>query len=141
MRSAQSKSVFLAAGAVGAILLADIAHAQVEDAADVVTAIRQSQMLSKVPISISAYSRESIDAQGIRNTNDAMRFTPGINISRNGFGTQANISIRFIMPSHSLFDWQAYGRAELGAIDGGAMNHAAAHDRHQGILSVLNGIG
>ncbi|HEY0269560.1 MAG TPA: TonB-dependent receptor [Sphingomonas sp.] len=62
----------------------------------VVTATRQSQLLSKVPISVSAYSQKSLDVQGIRNINDVARFTPGISIERNGFGTQANISIRGI---------------------------------------------
>ncbi len=62
----------------------------------VVTATRQSQVLSKVPVSISAYTQKSLDVQGIRDIDDVTRFTPGITLERNGFGTQADISIRGI---------------------------------------------
>ncbi len=91
--------------AVTSLLLAGTAMAQavapspaatVENSDIVVTATRQSQVLSKVPISVSAYSQKSLDVQGIRNIDDVTRFTPGISIERNGFGTQANISIRGI---------------------------------------------
>jgi outer membrane receptor protein involved in Fe transport len=65
----------------------------------VVTATRQSQLLSKVPISISAYSQKSLDVQGIRNVDDVTRSTPGLSISRVGFGTKASVSIRGINSS------------------------------------------
>ncbi len=62
----------------------------------VVTATRQSQAISRVPISVTALAQESLDNQGIRNIDDVMRFTPGLTLSRNGFGTQATVSIRGI---------------------------------------------
>jgi iron complex outermembrane recepter protein len=65
----------------------------------VVTATRQSQLLSKVPVSISAFSQKTLDTQGIRNVDDVTRFTPGLTLQRNGFGTQASISIRGINSS------------------------------------------
>lgn len=64
----------------------------------VVTANRQSQILSKVPLSVAAYSQETLDQQGVRQVDDIARLTPGVTFTR---GDQrnagaANISIRGI---------------------------------------------
>jgi outer membrane receptor protein involved in Fe transport len=62
----------------------------------VVTANRREESLSKVPISISAYTQESMDVKGIRDFTDIARFTPGVTIDSN----QTNsISIRGISSS------------------------------------------
>jgi len=60
----------------------------------VVTATRQSQPLSKVPVSVTAISQQKLDVQGIRDFSDIARFTPGLTFTPNGFGTQADVSIR-----------------------------------------------
>ena len=44
----------------------------------VVTATKQSQSLSKVPISVSAYTQAMLDDRGIRSINDIVAQTPGI---------------------------------------------------------------
>jgi outer membrane receptor protein involved in Fe transport len=44
----------------------------------VVTATRQSQALSKVPLSVTAFTQEKMDSQGVRTVEDVMRLTPGI---------------------------------------------------------------
>ncbi|MDB5577057.1 MAG: TonB-dependent receptor [Bradyrhizobium sp.] len=66
----------------------------------VVTATRQSESLSKVPISVSAFSQAKLDAQGIRNINDLSRITPGLYLAPYGSndvsGTSRSISIRGI---------------------------------------------
>ncbi len=62
----------------------------------VVTANRREESLSKVPISISAYTQETMDVKGIRDFTDIARFTPGVTIDAN----QTNsISIRGISSS------------------------------------------
>lgn len=64
----------------------------------VVTATRQNQSLSKVPLSIAAYSQDSLDQMGVRQIDDIARLTPGVTFTR---GDQrnagaANIAIRGI---------------------------------------------
>ena len=44
----------------------------------VVTATRQSQSLSKVPISVSAFSAAKMDIQGVKSFADLAKFTPGV---------------------------------------------------------------
>jgi outer membrane receptor protein involved in Fe transport len=62
----------------------------------VVTATRREENLSKVPISISAYTQESMDIKGIKDFTDIVRFTPGVTIDAD----QTNsISIRGISSS------------------------------------------
>lgn len=63
-----------------------------------VTATRQAVEVSKVPISVSAFSQAQMDTQGFRAVDDLARYTPGLNISR-GAGGAANISIRGIASS------------------------------------------
>src|SRR5882757_9932919 len=46
----------------------------------VVTATRREENLSKVPISISAYTQETMDTKGIKDFTDIVRFTPGVTI-------------------------------------------------------------
>ena len=59
----------------------------------VVTATRREESLSKVPVSVSAFTQESIDVRGIKDFQDVARFTPGVNIDNTGTN---NISIRGI---------------------------------------------
>ena len=64
----------------------------------IVTARRTEETLSDVPISIAAYSQESLDEQGVRNVDDIANITPGVTLTR---GDQrnagaANIAIRGI---------------------------------------------
>jgi iron complex outermembrane recepter protein len=59
----------------------------------VVTATRHEESLSKVPISITALSQETMDDKGIRDFTDIARFTPGVAIDRTGSNT---ITIRGI---------------------------------------------
>ena len=56
----------------------------------VVTATRRTERLQDVPISISAFSQEQIDAQGVRSIDDLTRQSPGVAFSRNGMGSSAN---------------------------------------------------
>jgi len=64
----------------------------------IVTATRQSQTLSKVALSIAAYSGETLDRQGSRNIDDIARLTPGVTFDRSDARNSgaANISIRGI---------------------------------------------
>ena len=82
---------WIAAGTtVASLLLAlvpsGVARAQVAATADtsleeiVVTATRRSEVLSHVPISVTALSQESLDIRGIKDMQDLVRYTPGVNI-------------------------------------------------------------
>jgi iron complex outermembrane recepter protein len=62
----------------------------------VVTANRREESLSKVPISVSAFTQEAMDLRGIRDFSDVARFTPGVQIDANGTNS---ISIRGISSS------------------------------------------
>src|SRR6267142_2529605 len=62
----------------------------------VVTATRREESLSKVPISVTALTQESMDQLGIKDFQDVARFTPGVTIDNSG--TNA-ISIRGISSS------------------------------------------
>ena len=58
----------------------------------VVTATRKSEILSRVPISVSAFDTKKLDIVGIKNAQDLAKFTPGLAIDP----TNNNISIRGI---------------------------------------------
>ena len=60
----------------------------------VVTATRREEILSKVPISITALSQSSMDTLGIKDLADVVRFTPGVSIIDQG--NFVNVTIRGI---------------------------------------------
>ena len=62
----------------------------------VVTATRRSEVLSHVPISVTALSQESLDERGIKDAQDLVRYTPGVNIDSS---ITNQISIRGISSS------------------------------------------
>ncbi|MBS0364734.1 MAG: TonB-dependent receptor [Proteobacteria bacterium] len=62
----------------------------------VVTATRREEALSKVPVSVTALSQDTMDLRGIKDFQDVARFTPGVSIDNTG--TNA-ISIRGISSS------------------------------------------
>jgi len=62
----------------------------------VVTATRREESISKVPISITAFSQDSLDQRGIRDLTELVRFTPGVSIDTTGTN---QISIRGISSS------------------------------------------
>ncbi|MDP9066157.1 MAG: TonB-dependent receptor, partial [Pseudomonadota bacterium] len=62
----------------------------------VVTATRREESLSKVPVSVTALSQDSLDQRGVRDFSEMVRFTPGVSIDTSG--TNA-ISIRGISSS------------------------------------------
>jgi iron complex outermembrane receptor protein len=62
----------------------------------VVTATRREENLSKVPISMTAFTQDNMDNKGIRDFLDIARFTPGVTIDPTGTNS---ISIRGISSS------------------------------------------
>ena len=58
----------------------------------VVTATRQAQLISRVPISVSAFSQQNMDLKGMKSFNEVARFTPGVQFDPTG----NQISIRGI---------------------------------------------
>ncbi len=56
----------------------------------VVTATRRSERLQDVPISVSAFSQEKLDAQGLRSIDDLTRLAPGVAFQRNGMSSAGN---------------------------------------------------
>jgi outer membrane receptor protein involved in Fe transport len=67
----------------------------------VVTSQRREEKISDVPLSISAFGQERLDAQGVRSIDEIARLTPGITFSRTDQrnGAASNISIRGISSS------------------------------------------
>jgi outer membrane receptor protein involved in Fe transport len=61
----------------------------------VVTATRQARLLSSVPISASAFSRKSLDAQDVKQIDDIAMITPGVTFTRGNSGS-TQIAIRGI---------------------------------------------
>src|SRR5450755_892869 len=61
-----------------------------------VTATRQEESLSRVPISVSVETRDAMDAKGIKDFSDIVRFTPGVAFDANETN---RISIRGISSS------------------------------------------
>lgn len=77
------------------------AHAQTADAAQpgdiVVTATKRAESISKVPLSIAAFSQENLDDRGVRNIQDIVNQTPGVDLTRTGTaGSQNRVVIRGI---------------------------------------------
>jgi outer membrane receptor protein involved in Fe transport len=61
----------------------------------IVTATRQAQVLSKVPLSVTAYNEAQLDSLHIREIDDLSRLTPGLQFSRSTEpGLGSSISIR-----------------------------------------------
>ncbi|KUR74582.1 TonB-dependent receptor [Novosphingobium sp. Fuku2-ISO-50] len=62
----------------------------------VVTATRHAEPLSKIAQSVSAMNEKALDQRGIKGIADISTMTPGVTLNPNGFGSQADISIRGI---------------------------------------------
>jgi outer membrane receptor protein involved in Fe transport len=62
----------------------------------VVTASRRSEALSRVPISVSAFSQKSMDQLAVKDVSDVGRISPGLTFRSSTFGGSTNISIRGI---------------------------------------------
>ncbi len=96
----RSRLVLLAGASAGSCLVAPATLAQQQSGGVleeiVVTATRHEESLSKVPISVTALSQETLDLKGIKDFQDIARFTPGVTIDNTG--TNA-ISIRGISSS------------------------------------------
>jgi outer membrane receptor protein involved in Fe transport len=93
--STQLKSVartLVAAAVATAISGTAIAQAQLEEVT--VTARKTTENLQDVPLTITAFSSETIERANIRNAEDVVKFTPGLNYDK-GFAPQdTRISIR-----------------------------------------------
>src|SRR6185312_13639166 len=61
----------------------------------VVTATRREESLSRVPISVAAFTQQQMDAQGLKQIDDLQRYTPGLVVTRTG-NSGNQISIRGI---------------------------------------------
>ncbi|WP_164549771.1 TonB-dependent receptor [Altericroceibacterium xinjiangense] len=79
-----------------------VANVQVQPSnqleAIIVTANRQAQSLTDVPISITAFTQETLDQKGVRQVDDLTRLTPGVVLDRSDTrnAASARISIRGI---------------------------------------------
>lgn len=106
----RTANLFVAGTAFAALIAADPALAQAAGAADetagadstasgeiIVTATRKSESINKVPLSVSALSREALDSRGIRSFSDVIRQTPGVSFEKSN--TTTNIAIRGVNSS------------------------------------------
>ncbi len=106
----RNANLFAAGTAFAALMVADPAMAQAAGATSeaagadstasgeiIVTATRKSESINKVPLSVSALSREALDSRGIRSFNDVIRQTPGVSFEKSN--TTTNIAIRGVNSS------------------------------------------
>ncbi|MEO6338981.1 MAG: TonB-dependent receptor [Caulobacteraceae bacterium] len=100
------RSLLFATTAISGVLLSSAAFAQdngrggqdAEGIAEVVvTATRQSDTVSRVPLTVQAVTQRNLDEQGIKNAADLVRIVPGLNVAANPGGTQQTFSIRGIV--------------------------------------------
>ncbi|MGB6309584.1 MAG: TonB-dependent receptor [Steroidobacteraceae bacterium] len=56
----------------------------------VVTAQRRSERLMDVPMSVQAFSQQTLDQQGVRSVDDLTRVAPGVTFLRNGMSSSGN---------------------------------------------------
>jgi outer membrane receptor protein involved in Fe transport len=56
----------------------------------VVTATRRTERLEDVPISVTAFSQEKLDAEGLHSIDDLTRLSPGVAFQRNGMSSAGN---------------------------------------------------
>ncbi|PZU07259.1 TonB-dependent receptor [Sphingomonas sp.] len=87
--------------AIATTLLVGMASAQTNapDTAQgeiVVTATKQSNTISRVPISITAVTQKTLDQQGVKNISDIARTVPALTIQRTGADSAPQIAIRGI---------------------------------------------
>ncbi len=57
----------------------------------VVTAQKKTELASKTPIALTAYTGDSLKAQGVVSVSDLQNLAPSVNIGRDGFGVNVNI--------------------------------------------------
>ncbi|MDP9064318.1 MAG: TonB-dependent receptor, partial [Pseudomonadota bacterium] len=80
------------------LLLAPASHAAATDTAApsgaleevVVTATRRSERLEDVPISVTAFGQDRLDAEGVHGIDDLSRVSPGVAFQRNGMSSAGN---------------------------------------------------
>ncbi|HVV27503.1 MAG TPA: TonB-dependent receptor [Rhizomicrobium sp.] len=65
----------------------------------IITANRREEVLSKVPISVAAYTDEAMEQRGVKSLSDLQRLTPGLNLSNSQQNSGNTISIRGIASS------------------------------------------
>lgn len=102
-KESRARHLVHASVVASSLISAGVAHAQDSDASSssellqevTVTATRQEQVLSKVPISISAFTQEQMQARGVKQVDDLVRLTPGLTLARAPTGLNT-ISIRGI---------------------------------------------
>ena len=93
------KSLLLAATAVSALSVPALAQEQedglLDDNVIIVTAQRQAQSAQDVPIAVSAFSGEALEAQQIENSSDLQLTLPNITFTKTNF-TSSSFTIRGI---------------------------------------------
>ncbi|MEO9601009.1 TonB-dependent receptor [Parasphingorhabdus sp.] len=93
------KSLLLAATAISAMSVPAVAQDQdsgaIDDNVIIVTAQRQAQSLQDVPIAVSAFSQETLEAQQIENSSDLQLTLPNITFTKTNF-TSSSFTIRGI---------------------------------------------
>lgn len=139
-----------AAGTLGLAAFAGTAHAQAVATQDellgevVVTATRQADTVSRVPLSISAVTQKAMDQQGIKNLTDLARSVPALNFRRTGSDGTTNIAIRGIYATAGaattgvyLDDTPLQKRFSAGAVPGNGNPYPELFDLER--VEVLRG--
>lgn len=110
MARSTHKTFLLGGGSMIAVFIAIPAMAQtapslpndpIQNDDIIVTATKRAESISRVPLSIAAFNQENLDARGVRNIQDVVNQTPGVDLTRStgagaGAGSQNRIVIRGI---------------------------------------------
>ena len=101
VRCAVALGCLVAAGALPATVRAQSASGTAANSGEIeeitVTATRREETIDKIPISITAFSQEAMDQQGIKNVDELARFTPGLTYSPATGGLISDIAIRGVL--------------------------------------------
>ena len=79
------------------ILVADSGFAQIDEI--IVTARKREENLQDVPVSVTAFSRESIERRGIRRISDIAKLTPSLQFDESFAQSDTRIVIRGLSPT------------------------------------------
>mgnify|MGYP003624234993 CR=1 FL=1 len=61
-----------------------------------VTATKRDESLREIPASITAFTGDDLERQGVQNMADIIKLIPGVNMTKTDFGTAARVTVRGI---------------------------------------------
>ena len=125
MRKSLTKTTFLTAAglAVGSVMMADTAAAQVAVEEIIVTARARAETLTDVPASVTAFTAANLESAGVARVEDFINLTPGVTIVNTAEVGDTQVNIRGINGARDAENSFAF------LIDGVLYSNPAAFNR------------